>query len=157
MGEASTELLLEKRWALLDVEFIQVTDTHRCIRKMYILAKNGYDELEMEFYPCKRYKDLERKYQKTFRFCRTHIHQLSYNPKTYSPNCRQVLLLLKKFIINNNIELVLYKGGTIERDLCTALDIPSMNIECLHGIQKVHSHDPCTEVNAYFSQIVEML
>ena len=157
MREASTVLLLEKQWALLDIEFIKVTATHRCIRKMYILAKNGYDNLETEFYPCKRYKDLDRKYQKCFRFCRAYIHQLSYNPKTYAPSCRQVLSLLKKFIMNNNIELMLYKGGTIERDLCTALDIPSMNIECLQGIQKVHSHDPCTEVNSYFSQIVEIV
>ena len=66
MGEASTELLMEKRWALLDVEFIQVTDTHRCIRKMYILAKNGYDESEMEFYPCKQYKDLEKNIKNVF-------------------------------------------------------------------------------------------
>ena len=157
MEEVSVESLLVKRWALLDVEFIRVSATHRCIRKLYILADNGRKDLELEFYPCKQYKELERKYQKAFCFCRAHIHQLSYNPKNYSPNCRQVLTLLKKFIVSNNIELVLYKGGTIEKDLLNEIDIASMNIEHLNGIQKIHSHDPCTEVNAYYSQIVEML
>ena len=62
MEETSVEALLVKRWALLDVEFIRVTATHRCIRKLYILADNGRTELELEFYPCKQYKELEKKY-----------------------------------------------------------------------------------------------
>ena len=46
----SIELLNEMNWALMDVEFIQISPTHRCIRKLYILAKNGKDELEVEFF-----------------------------------------------------------------------------------------------------------
>ena len=153
--EESRELL-KKHWALLDIEFIRISSTHRCIRKLYILAKNG-GHMELEFLPCVPYCQLERKYQKSFNFCRRNIHRLSYKPKKYSPACSQVLTLLKEFIINNCVELVLYKGGTIERDLCNEMNIMSFNIECLHGLQKVHSHDPFVEVNCYFSQIMEML
>ena len=34
MEESNVESLQVKRWALLDVEFIRVTSTHRCIRKL---------------------------------------------------------------------------------------------------------------------------
>ena len=93
----------------------------------------------------------------TFSFCQSHIHKLTYNPKRYSPICSTVLDKINEFIVDNGIELILYKGGTIERDLSRALDIPSMNIECFEELEKAQSHDPRTEVNCYFSQIVEML
>ena len=67
------------------------------------------------------------------------------------------ILSLNDFIVHNAIELILYKGGIIERDLSEALDIPSFNIENIEGLEKAYSHDPQTEVNFYFSQIVEML
>ena len=57
MQEAS--MLVEKRWALLDVEFIRISATHRCIRKLYILCDNGFIDMELEFFPCVRYKDLQ--------------------------------------------------------------------------------------------------
>ena len=49
MDQANKELLSEKRWALLDVEFIRISSTHRCIRKLYILHDNGFTDMEMEF------------------------------------------------------------------------------------------------------------
>ena len=71
-----------KNWSIMDAEYIRVSPTHRCIRKIYMLSRNGIDELEMEFYPCTQYKDLEPRYQRAFRFCRNQIHRLSYNPKS---------------------------------------------------------------------------
>ena len=147
--------LLENHWALMDVEFIQTTPNHRCIRKLYILTENGYTNMELEFYPCKRYKDIEWKYQKSFQYCKKHIHKLAYNPKKYSPECARVLPLLNEFLVYNGIELIIYKGGSIEADLANALDIPASNIENI--VQKANSHDPRAEVNHYFSKIVEML
>ena len=70
MQETSTELLVEKSWALLDVEFIQISETHRCIRKLYILCDNGFIDMELEFFPCVPYKDLELKYQRCFQYCK---------------------------------------------------------------------------------------
>ena len=153
----SIELLNEMNWALMDVEFIQISPTHRCIRKLYILAKMGKDELEVEFFPCAQYKELEWKYQRSFQYCKRHIHRLTYNPKQYSPICSTVLDKINEFIVYNDIELVLYKGGTIEKDLCSELDISSVNIERLEDLEKAQSHDPRFEVNFYYDQIVNML
>ena len=50
----------------------------------------------------------------------------------------------------------LFKGGTIEKELCHKLCIPSYNLECLQDIQKVDSHDPRTEVNGYYDQLVNL-
>ena len=155
--EHSRELLLRMHWALLDVEFIRILSTHRCIRKLYILSKNGQSHMELEFLPCVPYSQLERKYQKSFNFCQRNIHRLRYNPRKYSPGCRQVLTLLKEFITNNSVELIHYKGGSIEKDMCNEMNIISFNIEHLHGLKKVSSHDPFVEVNNYFAQIMEML
>ena len=60
MDQASKELLYEKNWAIMDVEYISTSKTHRCIRKLYILEENGYTDMELDFYPCKRYIELER-------------------------------------------------------------------------------------------------
>ena len=152
--EQTAEIFKEKNWALMDVEYIRTSSTHRCIRKIYILAKNGSDEMEMEFYPCTSYKDLESRYQRAFRFCRNHIHKLSYNPKKYSPLCSNVVAYINNFIVNNDIDMILYKGGTIEKDLCRELYIPSKNIECIPDLEKIQSHDPRLEVNWYYGQIV---
>ena len=148
------EQLKEKNWALLNIEYIRTSPTHRCVRKIYILAKNGSEELELEFYPCIRFKELEPRYQRAFRFCRNHIHKLSYNPTTYSPLCGNVLPEINNFITNNDIELILYKGGTIEKDLCEELCITSLNIEYIPELEKTQSHDPRAEVNWYYGQIV---
>ena len=59
--------------------------------------------------------------------------------------------------MNSGIELILYKGGTIEGDLCQALNIPPWNIENLEGLKKAHSHNPREEVDYYYSQIVEFI
>ena len=152
----AVEMLREKNWALMDIEYIRTSQTHRCVRKLYILVDNGYDELELDFYPCVRYKDLETKYKRSFKFCQREIHKLTYNPKQYSPVCAAVLGNLNEFIVNNDIGFILYKGGTIEKDLCEELDIPSYNIECFPEVEKVHSHDPRTEVYCYFNQVVEL-
>ena len=98
-----------------------------------------------------------KRYQRSFRFCRAHVHKLTYDPKQYSPSCSTVLAKVNEFIVNNDVELILYKGGTIEKDLCEELDIPSYNIECFEEMEKAGSHDPCTEVHCYFSQINELL
>ena len=144
----------EKNWALMDIEYIRTSPSHRCIRKIYILAKNGSDEMEQEFYPCVRYKDLAPEYQRSFRFCRDYVHKLTYSPRTYSPLCANVVPEINNFLVNNGIDVILYKGGTIEKDLCKELHISSMNIECIPELEKIQSHDPRVEVNWYYGQIV---
>ena len=157
MSPAAEELLMEKNWAVMDIEYITTSNTHRCIRKLYILAKNGKDDLEAEFFPCTQYKDLESRYQRTFRFCHNHIHKLTYIPKQYSPLCRTAVEKINDFIVYNEIDLILYKGGTIEKDICRELDILSKNIECFKDLVKAHSHDPKFEVNFYYDQILNFI
>ena len=147
----------EKNWALLDVEYIRTSKTHRCVRKLYILAKYGFTDLELNFYPCTRYKDLDKRYQRSFRFCKAHTHKLKYNPEhRYAPPCKTVLSKVNAFIVYNDIDFILYKGGTFEKELCSSLCIPSYNIECFAEMEKVESHDPQTEVNDYYVQLVEL-
>ena len=145
----------QSNFALIDIEYIQISKTHRCIRKLYILAKDGFTELESDFYPCKRYRDIDEKYQRSFRYCRAHVHQLRYDPRRYTSECRNAATVVKKFIDNNDIEFILYKGGTIERDLCEELCIPSYNIECKPGLEKANCHDPKKEIRFYFNQLVK--
>ena len=146
--------LVDKTCAILDVEFIITSSSHRCIRKLYILAENGYTEMEMEFYPCKRYNELDLKYKRSYQFCRRNIHNLSYNPWNFSPPCSQVLLKLNDFIASNGITMILFKGGIVERNMCEQLGIESMNIELLGEMVKACSHDPREEVNFYYDQLI---
>ena len=148
------KLLAEKRWAILDVEFIRTSTRHRCIRKLYILTQNGFD-MEMEFHPCRPYKDLLLKYQRSFQFCRRHIHKLPYTPWRVSPSCRYAVPKLNEFVVNNGIELILFKGGTIELELCNNLDIKNLNLESMN-IEKAYSHDPREEVNFYYNQLINI-
>ena len=149
------ELLKEKNWALMDIEYIQTSRSHQCVRKHYILVANGYDDLELDFYPCVRDKDLDSNYQRSFRFCKRKVHKLTYNPRQYSPPCSTVLSKINEFIVYINIDLILYKGGTIEKDLCVELCIPSMSIECLPELEKVRSQESRIEVNYYYDQLVD--
>ena len=153
--DSKAQKLGDKRWAILDIEFIRTSAKHRCFRKVYILTENGFD-MEMEFFPCKRYQNLMLKYRRSFEFCRRNIHKLSYTPWGISAPCLRALPMLNKFVVENGIELVLYKGGTIEKNLCAKLDVESFNIECFDGIEKAYSHDPREEVNFYYNQLIKM-
>ena len=158
MEQHVAEMLSKKNWSILDVEYIRTSKTHRCVRKLYILAKDGFTDLELNFYLCARYTELDKRYQRSFRFCKAHIHKLSYDPEhRYAPPCNTVLAKVNAFIIYNSVDFILYKGGTIEEELCEELHIPSNNIESFMEMEKVESHDPQTEVNAYYAQLVELL
>ena len=151
-----SEVLRVKAWAILDIEYIQTTRTHKCIRKLYMLEKGAFSSLEQEFFPCIQYEELERKYQKSFRFCRKHIHKLSYNPEKRSSPCSTASEKIRSFIAENEIDIVLYKGGCIEKHLCEELQIPSMNIEEF-GVTKAACHDPRLEVYHYYDQLLRFL
>ena len=138
----------------MDIEYIQTLKTRLCIRKLYMLSKNGSTESDLDFYPCVRYKDLSRQYQSAFQYCQKYIHKLSYNPRNYSPLCCHILKEINDFIVHNAIELVLYKGGMIEYKLCEELCITSMDLEVIPQLKKAYSHNPKVEVNFYYAQIV---
>ena len=61
--------ILQRNYILLDMEMIQISKNHACVRKIYALSKDGKRELEMEFIPCILFEQLEDKYKRTFLFC----------------------------------------------------------------------------------------
>ena len=68
--------------------------------------------------------------------------------------CADAVSRINTFAVYNDIELILYKGGDIEKELCKELCIKSMNIELIPEIEKINSHDPRLEVNWYYDQIL---
>ena len=105
-SDVMAEVLAEKSWTILDVEFIRTSRSHCCIGKLYILTKNGFD-MEMEFYPCRRYRDILLKYRRSYQFCRRQIHKLTYTPWVMSLPCRCAVPKLNELIVNNGIDLIL--------------------------------------------------
>ena len=86
---------------------------------------------KFEFYPCKKFKDLDKRYKKSFHYCRANIHLLPYYPKRYTSPSSTAALKIGKFIKDNGIDLILYKGGCIKEQICKELYISSFNIEKL--------------------------
>ena len=121
-----------------------------------MLAKDGFTEKELEFHPCVRYRSMSKQNKRSFHYCKTHIHNLSFYPRVYASPCDTAREKIAQFIDKNNIDFVLFKGGEIESDVCSEIGIPSYNIECIKDLEKSHSHDPRTEVNCYYSQLVNL-
>lgn len=140
----------------MDIEYIQTSNSHKCVRKLYLLASDGATDLERDFYPCKRYRDIHQSFQQSYRYCRRHIHRLQYDPRQYSPKCSDTITIVKNFITHNDIDYILYKGGTIERELCEKILIPSFNIEHIPGITKAPGHNPKIEVRFHYNQLMKL-
>ena len=69
--------LMTQNWMIMDIEYIQTSKKHQRIRKIYMLSKNGSTEYELDFYPCVRYKNLSKKYQRAFTFL-SEIHPQTF-------------------------------------------------------------------------------
>ena len=154
--EELVDKIRKGNFMFLDIEYIQATQTHQCIRKFYMLARNGDYEFKGEFYPCKRFHELEVRFQRAFRYCKKNIHKLTYNPIHYSPECSTSSSVIKKIVTDIGCDFILYKGGTIEREICERIGVVSYNIECLDGLQKALTHDPIEEVRFYMKQLNDM-
>ena len=145
-------------YILLDMEMIQTSKDHACIRKFYALSKDGKRDIEIECIQCKRFRDLDEKYQKAFIYCKKKIHHLRYYPtqQTSKTYCRYVKHILKNFMLEVNADIIFYKGGIYEKNLSSEMRINSFNIEKL-GVQKVDNHDPKTEIHAHFKQLQDII
>ena len=127
-------------YAIIDCEGIQTSKTHICVRKMYILASDGVIDYKEEFIACASFKEIEDKYKKAFIYCKKRIHKLSYYPKTMSVPCRAAAKRLQTFIKTNNIKMILFKGGIIEKRLCEYIGIEYYDIGSI--VPKMMRHDP---------------
>ena len=156
--QAVVNYLNEKNWALLDIEYIQTTKSHQCVRKLYILTNDGFTDLKLECHPCLQFKRLNMCYKKAFWHCQAYIHQLPYYPNGPSSPCSTAAVKLQNFITNNNIDLILYKGGQVEENICRKLGVDSFDIEYFDkDLENAYSHDPYVEVNCYYTQLVESI
>ena len=145
-----------KIFAILDCECIQISPDHQCVRCLYILCKDGRTSKYSEFYACKQYRELETRYKKAFGYCQKHIHHLGYNPrKTNSPHCVQTTSILHDFVCANRLDIILFKGGNIEKKLCNNMSLPALNIETL-GVPKATSHDPRLEVQQHYNYLLNI-
>ena len=147
--------LRERNFALVDCEGIQTSKDHCCIRSMYILSKDGFTCQENDFFTCKPFKQLEDKYKKAFIFCKKHVHRLRYNPKDTTHQCTVASQILFNFVRRNNIKIVLYKGGTIEKKLCEEMNIEAYNIERL-GVLKIYNHSPNVETHFHYNCLLNI-
>ena len=136
-------------FAIVDIEGIQVNETHICVREMYILADDGITDYHQEFVACSSFQQIEKKYQNAFIFCKRFIHKLNYYPKKKkSEPCTLAATRLKTFIKSNNIDVVFFKGGVIEKRLCDVAGIRCFDIGSI--VPKVYSHNPRIEVHSHF-------
>ena len=157
MNKHDLVLLQEKRWALMDVECIQTTSTHHCIRKLYIIEKTGYTDLDLHFHPCTPHNNLQKKYQQLFLKYRRDNHKLRYNPRRpNSSTCSKVVEKLNDFVVYNDIELILHKGGAVVTELTEKLQIPSFNVILFDDVGRLSSYNPRTEVEFYYEQIIQV-
>ena len=124
----------DKRWAILKVDTIATSTSHRCIRRFYIGDKDGSNYLEMEFYPCVSYKNLADNYKEQYYSESANGHGLRYNPYQRSPPCSVAVSKINEFIVYNGIEIILFN---VENDsyhekvnlaICDELAIQRLNI-----------------------------
>ena len=143
------DYIRSKNFLLFDCESIRI-GTHDCIRKIYGLAKDGFSSVSHDFHPCVEYDELSWIDLRSFEHCKRHVHKLEFYPPTYAYRCIEVKYILRDFIQQNRINLLLYKGGNIEKSLAEDLNIPSFNIENV-GAPKVGSHEPEVEVDKHWN------
>ena len=128
------EEVKDNRWAILKVQTIATSSTHRCVRRFYIGDKDGDNYLEMEFYPCITYKNLSEEYKKLFHSESYQDHRLCYNPRHKSPPCSVAISKLNDFIVYNEIETILFNeepdsyNEKVELKICEELGIQCRNI-----------------------------
>ena len=142
--------LRKRNFVILDIEYIRTLENHCCIRKLYLLSKDGIQEREADLVPCQHFKDMEQKYQNSFLYCKRNIHHLPFYPKKRIFKCYYARRIIEEFMDITGADLVLYKGGNIERNLCNRMGLESYNIEEL-GVKKVTTHDPREEVNIHYN------
>ena len=149
----------------MDIEGIRVSKTHICIRKLAMVNINNTKErLVIEGYPCKKFDDIEGKYQRSFIHCFKKIHSLCYYPQGKHVLCSQISDDLRRRFNVGKCHFY-YKGGQLEKDFLTTLDVKGTDIERFacprydilktwYGIND-EFHDPTLECLAFIRWMTE--
>ena len=158
------------KYCILDIEAIALSKDrcgptkgrfsriHHCLRKIGIELWDDSKQM-FEFSPCIMKHDLMPEEDMTFAYCKTKIHGLSYYPPRYSKHCLEGASIISRFLKENGVKLVLFKGGNIERDLCYRLGMECIDLGTF-GVEKAPKdlgHDPVREVAFYHQQLKKLL
>ena len=123
------------RCVVLTCDSIQVAQNHICIRKMNICVLGGGhladQTFKFEFAPCRQYDDIEERYQDSFDYAKTYLHGLSYNPSNdfLMFNCPDAVDKMNEIMGWNFRDIILYKGGKVERQLAYDLGLYCCDLE----------------------------
>ena len=157
--------LVHRRYAIIDIEGIALdkwrpgpvkgrySNIHYCLRKVGVELWDSSARC-FEFSPCLKMMDLTHKERQSFKHCRRFIHHLEYDPHRRPP-CASGETEIFNFLNSFSVDLILFKGGTIERDLCYTMGFESINLEDF-GVSKAPEclgHDPMREVRFYHEQL----
>lgn len=127
------------------------THIHNCIRKVDIILRNK-DSRVFEFHPCLKKGDLTRKERSTFYWCQKNIHGLEYYPKKGSDTCAQAIEVISDYLKLHDVEVCLYKGHLLQKEICQKMDISSVNIGL--NIPKAQCHN--SKVHFYHSELQKL-
>ena len=160
--------VLTRRYCVMDIEGISLgkhrpqvkglfSKIHYCNRKMALQCFDSTTRV-FEFKPCVEFDDLNLKEQKTFYHCQKYFHHLQYEPSNVSEKCANSADIIRDYLSIKRIDLILFKGGTIERDLCNTLNIECRNLED-YGVGKYEGdvHDPFKEVIFFRKQFIDIV
>ena len=153
------KLISGSNYAIIDIEAIQLrqyrefwkgvySKHHHCLRKVAILCKNGDYGCE-EARPCIKFGEMDDKERNSFNYNRWRVHRLPFYPSNCRDlTCTQMLQNVRSFLKVKKIDLILHKGGNIERDLAKELGYHHINLELI-GVPRAPNHDPLQEVRFY--------
>ena len=75
---------------------------------------------------------------------------MDYHPRDTILKCKDAANVIKQFASRLNVELILYKGGSIEKGVCEKIGVDFINIEDV-GAKRVDSHSPRVEINLHYN------
>ena len=157
------------KYCILDIEAISLhsrkgrqygpppgafSHVHNCTRKMAVQLWNEKTYME-EFHPCLTMNDLSVNEKKSYYWCKRKIHHLDYNPYHGARECMDAPNAIMKMIRENEIQIILYKGGVIEKDMAYLIGVECVNLEDF-GIAKAPDHNPLNEVAFYHRELKKL-
>jgi hypothetical protein len=127
------DAIVDRICAVLDLEYF-AHGQYRRIREMGFISMLDptMEPVNLQINPMDLPLDNEKAYQ-SFKYVRDHIHGLSYYPRKGVTHSLVPLVIktLYQSVKTSTKTVVAYKGGTLERDLLSSLNIPSFDLENL--------------------------
>ena len=159
--------LLKRQYTVVDIEGITLSShrnfpkgrfsrRHNCIRKISFEFWDNSTQ-SLEFRPCVAWHDLDDVERRSFSYCKKHIHGLPFNPRL-SSSCTNSVKMIEQLLKHKQADVILYKGGQLERDLADKLQIECRNLEEF-GVPKFPAgvHNPQAEVHFFHEEFLKIV